>query len=115
MDCFRLMFVLSGLAIFSTPALAADRHVGMAAATVPAAGLSDGSVKKIDKVAGKLTIAHGPLANLGMPPMTMGFKVRDKVMLDRVKVGDKVRFRAEDDRGVFVVTHIEVVNIEVAK
>lgn len=35
---------------------------------------SDGTVKKIDRAAGKITISHGPLENLGMPAMTMVFR-----------------------------------------
>ena len=44
-----------------------------------------------------------------MPPLTMGFNVRDKAMLERLKVGDKVRFKAVNDGGKFGVTEIEPV------
>jgi len=37
--------------------------------------MSHGEVRKVDAAAGKLTIRHGPLENLGMGPMTMVFKV----------------------------------------
>ena len=40
-------------------------------------------------LAGKLTIKHGPLENLGMDAMTMVFKVKDPAMLSQVKVGDR--------------------------
>lgn len=71
--------------------------------------LSDGQVRKIDKEAGKLTIKHGPLANLGMPAMTMVFRTSDPAMLDQVKVGDAIRFRAEKVDGYLTVTRIEPV------
>ncbi|MDP9646758.1 Cu/Ag efflux protein CusF [Paraburkholderia caledonica] len=35
--------------------------------------MSHGEVQKVDAAAGKLTIRHGPLENLGMGPMTMVF------------------------------------------
>ena len=69
--------------------------------------LSDGEVRKVDKDAKKITIKHGPLANLDMPPMTMVFQVKEPAMLDQVKAGDKVRFRAEKVGGAFTVTSIE--------
>ena len=75
----------------------------------PAAGMSDGEVRKVDKDAKKITIKHGPLANLDMPPMTMVFQVKDPAMLDKVKAGDKVKFVAEKVGGAFTVTQIEPV------
>jgi Cu/Ag efflux protein CusF len=71
------------------------------------AALSDGEVRKVDKEAKKLTIRHGPLANLDMPPMTMVFQVKEAAMLDQVKAGDKVKFQAEKVNGAFTVTRIE--------
>jgi Cu(I)/Ag(I) efflux system protein CusF len=69
--------------------------------------LSDGEVRKVDKDAKKITIKHGPLANLDMPPMTMVFQVKDPAMLDKVKAGDKVKFQAEKVGGAFTVMSIE--------
>ena len=48
-----------------------------------------------------------PLAYLGMPAMTMVFRVTDPAMLDQVKAGDKVQFEAQKLGGAFVVTRIE--------
>jgi Cu(I)/Ag(I) efflux system protein CusF len=69
--------------------------------------LSEGEVRSMDKATGRITLRHGPLKNLDMPPMTMVFTVRDKALLDKVQVGDKVRFRAIDDGGKYVVTEIQ--------
>jgi len=74
-----------------------------------AAALSEGEVKKIDKDAGKITIKHGPLANLDMPGMTMVFRVKDSAMLEQVKAGDKIRFTAEKVGGALTVTVLEAV------
>ena len=68
---------------------------------------SDGEIRKVDKDAKKITIKHGPLQNLDMPAMTMVFQVKDPAMLDGVKAGDKVKFRAESVGGAFTVTKIE--------
>ena len=55
----------------------------------------------------KITLKHGEIKNLGMPGMTMVFQVKDPAMLDKVKAGDKVRFKAEKIGGAFIVTQIE--------
>ncbi|MHB8915222.1 MAG: copper-binding protein [Thiobacillus sp.] len=81
-----------------------------AAAAKPAdsASLSSGEIKKIDKDASKITLKHGPLVNLNMPAMTMVFKLQSPQLLNAVKVGDKVKFRAESINGALTVTQIEV-------
>jgi Cu/Ag efflux protein CusF len=76
-------------------------------ATAAPESMSDGEIRKVDKVAGKLTIKHGELKNLSMPAMTMVFRVKDPSMLDKVKPGDKVRFVAEQVGGALTVTAIE--------
>ena len=72
--------------------------------------LTDGEVRKVDMETKKITIRHGPIQNLGMPPMTMVFQTSDPALLGKVKSGDKVRFTAEKTGGAFVVTHIEPAN-----
>jgi Cu(I)/Ag(I) efflux system periplasmic protein CusF len=71
------------------------------------APMSEGEVRKIDKEAGKITIKHGPLANLDMPGMTMVFRVKDPAMLDRVKEGDKIKFVADRMDGSLTVIQME--------
>ena len=82
-------------------------HKAGAGAGQAGAALSEGEVRKVDKSAKKITIKHGPLANLDMPPMTMVFQVKDPAMLDKVKPGDRVKFQAEKIGGGFAVTKIE--------
>ena len=77
-------------------------------AAVAQAPLAEGEVRKVDKAAGKLTIRHGPLENLGMPPMTMVFRVRDAAMLDQVKPGDRIQFLAEKIDGAYTVTKLSI-------
>ena len=105
------LLLLAALASF--PALAHDAHdhgaTGAAAAGATATALTDGVVKKVDKAAGKVTLTHGPLTNLGMPGMTMAFRVKNPEWLDQLKEGDKVRFLADSVNGVFTVVQLEKV------
>jgi len=78
----------------------------LAALPAGAQSMSEGEVRKVDKDAQKITIKHGPLKNLDMPPMTMVFRVKDAALLDAVKQGDKVKFVAENVGGQFVVIEI---------
>lgn len=72
------------------------------------AELADGEVRKVDKAIGKITLKHGDIKSLDMPPMTMVFGVKDKSLLDNVKAGDKVKFTADKDAtGQLVVTTIQ--------
>jgi len=67
-----------------------------------------GEVKKIDESAGKITLKHGPIRNLGMDQgMTMAFRVSDPAMLKQVKVGDKVEFEAENGSSGYTVTKMQ--------
>jgi Cu(I)/Ag(I) efflux system periplasmic protein CusF len=77
-----------------------------AATAALAAAETEGEVKKIDKAQAKITIKHGEIKNLDMPPMTMVFRVKDAKQLDAVTVGDKVKFAAEKTGGNYVVTEI---------
>src|SRR5688572_12582218 len=70
------------------------------------AAFSDAEVRKVDKEAGKVTLKHGPIANLDMPPMTVVFRVKEPAMLDKVKAGDKVKFKAEKVQGAYTVTEL---------
>lgn len=69
--------------------------------------LVDGEVKKVDKDAGKITIRHGEIKNLGMGAMTMVFRTKEASMLDQVKAGDKIKFTAEKVNGVITVTQLQ--------
>ncbi len=69
--------------------------------------LTEGEVKKINKDASKITIKHGEIKNLDMPPMTMVFVVRDTSVLDTVQVGDKIRFAAVYEGGKMVARELQ--------
>jgi Cu(I)/Ag(I) efflux system membrane protein CusA/SilA len=69
--------------------------------------LTDAVVQKIDTAGGVIVLKHGDIPNIAMPPMTMGFDVADRKMLDPLKAGDKVKFHVEIMKGKPTVTHIE--------
>ncbi len=98
--------------IASVVSASPDHDKAAATASIKPAGdaapLSDGEVRKIDKDAKKITLKHGELKNLDMPAMTMVFQVKDSTLLDKVKVGDKVKFKAEKASSGFAVTEIEM-------
>jgi Cu(I)/Ag(I) efflux system protein CusF len=107
-------------ATFSAPGMAADEHAGHGGAMAPGMAMQsqapaeartvEGQVKKVDKSAGKVTLAHGPLTNLGMDmAMTMAFRVKDAAWLDQMKAGDKIRFVADNVNGALTVVKFEPV------
>ena len=69
---------------------------------------SDAEVRKVDKDSNRLVLKHGEIKNLDMPDMIMVFRVKDPHMLDTVKPGDKIKFKAEKLDGVYTVTFIEL-------
>lgn len=99
-------FILGALLPFSALAVEAH-HPSAATGAASGAQMADGEVRKVDKDAKKITIKHGPIQNLDMPPMTMVFQVRDPALLDQVKAGDKIKFAADKVGGAYVVTNIE--------
>ena len=78
------------------------------AQTAPeATAMTEGEVRRIDAANKKITLKHGEIKNLEMPAMTMVFQLSDPAAIDKLKVGDKVRFAAEKRAGALVVTQIE--------
>jgi Cu(I)/Ag(I) efflux system protein CusF len=57
--------------------------------SAPAA--ASGTVASIDATAGRITIAHGAVASLDWPPMTMAFKATPQQQAS-VRVGEAVQF-----------------------
>ncbi len=85
----------------------AGHHPASASAASAQAPQSEGEVRRIDPAQGKLTLRHGPLANLDMPAMTMVFNLASPKLLEGLKEGDKVRFTAEKIGGRYVVTALQ--------
>jgi Cu/Ag efflux protein CusF len=108
--CAAIAALLSAGAVHAQSHEHQHNHDHPAAAAASSATLSsaEGEIRKIDKESGKVTIKHGPLANLKMPGMTMAFKVQDPAMLEKVKVGDKVNFAVDRINGAFTVTQLQI-------
>ncbi len=107
----KLKHLVLAAALGAVPAFAQTHSHDHTANAATAAGvaMTDAEVRKVDKEAGKITLKHGEIKNLEMPPMTMVFQVKDPVTLEKVKQGDKVRFTAEKVNGAYTLTSIEPV------
>lgn len=70
-------------------------------------GMTDGVIKKIDLKNSKVTVKHGEIVNLEMPPMSMVFNVKDSTLLEGVAKGDKVKFIAMEEDGKLFITDIQ--------
>jgi Cu(I)/Ag(I) efflux system protein CusF len=66
-----------------------------------------GEIKKVDAQSGTVTIAHGPVPSMKWPAMTMGFAVKDKMLLDKLTVGKTVDFEFQQESGKYVVTAVK--------
>ncbi len=113
-----LLFRATGLALLlsaaaAMPAWATNDHGshgahGTTAAQAATGDMTDGEVRKVDKEGGKLTLKHADIKSLDMPAMTMVFVVKDKAVLDKLKAGDKIKFKAINDAGKFTVTELQM-------
>lgn len=108
MRSLHALAAVLALAALPPAALANDAHRAPARAggEAKAAAFTEGEVRKVDLEQGKVTLKHGPIDNLGMTPMTMVFRVADASALPRLKVGDKVKFKADKVNGAYTVTEI---------
>ena len=68
--------------------------------------MAEGVVRKLDVNNRKLTIKHGPIANLNMSGMTMSFKAKAGVVLDDIKEGDAIVFSAIEENDQYVLTQL---------
>ena len=66
----------------------------------------EGTVKKIDRTNGRVTLSHGALPN-GMPPMTMVFVLKEKAWGGALKEGDRILFRMETIQSVMTIVEIK--------
>ncbi len=96
----RRFLVGSALVLMVSCAMAAKAPTPVAA-----------EVRKVDAAQHKLTLRHEAIAHLDMPPMTMVFEVReaaDRKLLPQIKIGQRLRFVAAQQDGVFVARQLEL-------
>ena len=94
-----LKIALLGLSLLMTPLLAGAETTDM----------SQGEVRRIDLDGQRVTLRHGPINNLKMPPMTMVFRVDQQDQLEPLAPGDQVTFRAEERDGSYIVFDLQKV------
>ncbi|MEX3634584.1 copper-binding protein [Paraburkholderia sp. BR14320] len=107
----KMIVVFSAIAaVVTAPAFAGDDMAGMSMSGKPSAtkasansALTDAEVKNVDTATGMVTLKHGALENVGMPPMTMAFKAKDAAMAKQVHEGDKVKVRVENVNGTLTI------------
>ncbi|MBL8311717.1 MAG: copper-binding protein [Burkholderiales bacterium] len=107
--CHRYLVALA-LVVAAPLSTYASAQSTPATATAPGSAtvdLSEAEVRKVDIDNRKITLKHGEIKNLDMPPMTMTFNVKDGAFLDKLQIGDRIRFRAEKDKGSYWVIAIE--------
>ncbi|MDO8903506.1 copper-binding protein [Hydrogenophaga sp.] len=100
------------LSTFALPGMSqtgghAGHHAAPPAASADALPMAEAEVRRVDTAGGKISLRHGEIKNLDMPPMTMVFQVSDPALLEKVKAGDKVRFTATQVNGAYTVMSIE--------
>lgn len=66
-----------------------------------------GVVKAINTGTNEVTLSHGPVKSLHWPAMTMTFKVKDKALLDKLSVDQRVQADIVKQGADYVVTSIK--------
>lgn len=104
-----LRAVATAACAFLLPPVIAQDHSSHATTAAKAASQpwSEGTIRRLDRAAGSVTLTHGPIENLGMGAMAMTFSFKKGVVPTSVKQGDKVRFRAEEKDGQYSVVRVE--------
>lgn len=64
-------------------------------------------VKNVDAASGKVTLAHEPVKSLNWPAMTMAFAVKDKALLEKLTVGNKVDVEFKKQDRDYVITKVK--------
>jgi Cu(I)/Ag(I) efflux system membrane fusion protein len=68
----------------------------------------EGTINAMDFAHATVTLAHGPIASLQWPAMTMDFRVSDPALLRSLKPGQKVAFEiTEESAGEYIIVHIQ--------
>lgn len=90
-----LVFLLTGLVVMQPANASAKSHEEVA------------TVQMIDLGKGIVQLAHGPIASLNWPAMTMNFKIKERTLMQVIKVGDVVTFTFMQANGDYVITAIQ--------
>jgi Cu/Ag efflux protein CusF len=67
---------------------------------------ASGEIRRLDPENKRLTIKHGDIKSIDMPPMTMVFYVKEPSLLGGLQVQDAVEFEATAEGTKYIVTAI---------
>ncbi len=67
----------------------------------------EAEVRRVNTRANTLSVRHGDIPNLDMPPMTMTFQVNDPALLDGLEVGDPILVTVDRIDGAYTVMSVE--------
>lgn len=86
-----------------------DMHKGAMGKADTKAGShqTTGMVKSVDPSKGTVTLSHEPVKSLKWPAMTMGFGVKDKTLLDKLKEGEKVEVEFVKEGSKYLITSVK--------
>lgn len=79
---------------------------GQTSASAPPPEYTVGEIQSVDRERGAVIVKHGPIRHLGMPDMTMRFRLVDPARASSLRSGDVVRFHAEKRNGMLVITDV---------
>jgi Cu(I)/Ag(I) efflux system protein CusF len=68
---------------------------------------AEGVVRRIDLDNNKISIRHGEIKALDMPPMTMVFVAKKPELLKSLSPGDEIVFEAFEANGQYLVGNIQ--------
>lgn len=108
--CFTLL--LATTAVFAQQKMGDTKNMNMgkkSSASPSATHSANATVKKVDAKASTVTLAHGPIASLNWPAMTMNFKVKDKDkrLLEKLSVDKRVDVQFVKEGEDYVVTSVK--------
>ena len=100
--------------LIAVPPMTSNAQTGMDRSTMnkPAASAATahsatGVVKSLDRSKNTVMLAHGPVASLKWPAMTMSFAVKDKALLDKLPAGGKIEFEFVKQGKEYVITGVK--------
>lgn len=105
-----LALVLTGSEAFAQRKIDGINGMDMGKKPVPVSQVTHAAkatVKKVDAKAGTVTLAHGPVASLNWPSMTMNFKVNDRMLLQRLGDGKRVDVEFAQEGADYVVKSVK--------
>ena len=84
-----------------------DHGQGHGAAAMGELPRVEAEVRRVNTRANTLSVRHGDIPNLDMPPMTMTFQVNDPALLDGLEVGDSILVTVDRIDGAYTVMSVE--------